>query len=273
MKLPRRNFLHLAAGAAALPAMPCFAWAQNYPTRPVRIIVGFPAGGRADTVARIIGPWLSQRLGQPVVIENRPGASSTLAAQAVVNSPPDGYTLLSLGGSALMATLITSGPFELQRDLAPGSGTTDYPMVLVAHPSVPAKTVAELISAGQGKAGHDQHGLVRYRLGVALGGRAVQDDGRRQSAACALSRRSADGHRSGRRTGAGGLRRDGDIAAAHPLRRPARARGGGQLAIRHAAGRADHRRDAAWIRGEDLGRGLRARRHASGDHQTAQPRD
>src|SRR5215831_3452403 len=108
MKLPRRNFLHLAAGAAALPVVPRIAFAQAYPTRPVRLIVGFPPGGGADTVARIIGPWLSQRLGQPVVIENRPGASSTLAAQAVVNSPPDGYTLLSLGGSALMPT----GTFE-----------------------------------------------------------------------------------------------------------------------------------------------------------------
>src|SRR5499433_466806 len=104
MKLPRRTFLQLAAGAAALPAVSRIAWAQSYPTRPVRLIVGFPPGGGADTVARIIGPWLSQRLGQPVVIENRPGASSTLAAQAVVNSPPDGYTLLLLGGSALMAT-------------------------------------------------------------------------------------------------------------------------------------------------------------------------
>src|SRR5262247_4555540 len=115
MKLPRRKFLHLAAGAAALPAVSRFAFAQAYPSRPVRIIVGFPPGGGADTTARIIGPWLSQRLGQPVVIENRPGASSTLAAQAVVNSPPDGYTLLLLGGSALMATLITSVPFDLQR--------------------------------------------------------------------------------------------------------------------------------------------------------------
>src|SRR5215831_16264381 len=91
MKLPRRTFLELAAGAAVLPAVSRIAWAQTYPTRPVRLIVGFPPGGGADTVARIIGPWLSQRLGQPVVIENRPGASSTLAAQAVVNSPPDGY--------------------------------------------------------------------------------------------------------------------------------------------------------------------------------------
>src|ERR1700746_915076 len=116
MKLPRREFLHLAAGAAALQIVSGSARAQAYPLRPVRLIVGFPPGGGADTAARIIGPWLSQRLRQPVVLENRPGASSTLAAQAVVNSPPDGYTLLLLGGSALMATLITSVPFDLQQD-------------------------------------------------------------------------------------------------------------------------------------------------------------
>jgi tripartite-type tricarboxylate transporter receptor subunit TctC len=153
MKLPRRQFLHLAASAAALPAVSRIARAQAYPSRPVRLIVGFPPGGGADTAARIIGPWLSQRLGQPVVIENRPGASSTLAAQAVVNSPPDGYTLLLLGGSALMATLITSVSFDLQRDLAPVSGLTDNPMVLVAHPSVPAKTVAQLIALAKAKPG------------------------------------------------------------------------------------------------------------------------
>jgi tripartite-type tricarboxylate transporter receptor subunit TctC len=153
MKLARRRFLHLAAGAAALPAASRSTWAQVYPTRPVRLIVGFPPGGGADTIARIIGPWVSQRLGQPVVIENRPGASSTLAVQAVVNSLPDGYTLLLLGGSALMATLIISVPFDLQRDLAPVSGLTDIPMLLVAHPSVPAKTVAELIALAKAKPG------------------------------------------------------------------------------------------------------------------------
>src|SRR4029077_2213940 len=181
MKLPRRKFLHLAAGAAALPIMSGSARAQAYPSRPVRLIVGFPPGGGADTTARIIAPWLSQRLTQPVIIENRPGASSTLAAQAVVNSPPDGYTLLLLGGAALMATLITSVPFDLQRDLAPVSGLTDLPMVLVAHPSVPAKTFAELIalakakpgtismgSFGSGSASHLAGGLARVEAGVNL---------------------------------------------------------------------------------------------------------
>src|SRR5262249_9361178 len=99
MKLPRRNFLHLAAGAAALPAVSCFAWAQAYPTRPVRLIVGFPAGGVADLFARLIGQWLSERLGQPFIIENRPGAGGNLAAEAVVKATPDGYTLLMVGSN------------------------------------------------------------------------------------------------------------------------------------------------------------------------------
>src|SRR5262249_44895086 len=105
MKLPRRQFLHLAAGAAALPAASRIARAPAYPSRPVRWIIGFPAGGGADTVARIVGPWLSERLGQQVVVENRPGASSNIAVQAVVNSPPDGYTLLFYGASALVNTI------------------------------------------------------------------------------------------------------------------------------------------------------------------------
>jgi tripartite-type tricarboxylate transporter receptor subunit TctC len=180
MKPPRRRFLHLAAGAAALPAVTRFAWAQAYPARPVRWIIGFPPGGGADTVARIIGPWLSERLGQPVIIENRPGASTNIAVQAVVNSPPDGYTLLFLGASAVVNTsLFESLPFDLQRDIAPVSGLIDYPMVMVAHPSVPAKTVAELIvhakanpgkvtmaSFGTGSASHLAGELFKLMAGV-----------------------------------------------------------------------------------------------------------
>src|SRR5262245_44163640 len=99
MKLPRRNFLHLAAGAAALPAVSRFAWAQAYPSRPVRLIVGWPPGGTTDIAARLIAQWLTERLGQPVVVENWPGAGSSLAAEAVVRSPPDGYTLLAVTSS------------------------------------------------------------------------------------------------------------------------------------------------------------------------------
>jgi tripartite-type tricarboxylate transporter receptor subunit TctC len=154
MKLPRRRFLHLTVGAAALPAMSRVARAQGYPTRPIRWIVGFPPGGGADTVARIMGPWLTERLGQPIIIENRPGASTNIAVQAVINSPADGYTLLFLGLSSVVnASLFASLPFDLQRDIAPVSGLIDYPMVMAAHPSVPAKTVAEIIAYAKANPG------------------------------------------------------------------------------------------------------------------------
>ncbi|HEY6996278.1 MAG TPA: tripartite tricarboxylate transporter substrate binding protein [Xanthobacteraceae bacterium] len=176
----RRRFLTWAAGAAALPATWRFAGAQAYPTRPVRWIVGFPPGGGADTVARIVAPWLSDRLGQQVVVENRPGASTNIAVQAVVSSPPDGYTLLFYGASSVVNTSIFANlPFDVQRDIAPVSGLVAYPMVLVAHPSVPAKTVAELIayakatpgkvtmaSFGTGSASHLAGELFKMMAGV-----------------------------------------------------------------------------------------------------------
>ena len=141
MKLPRRQFLHLASVAVALPALSRNARAQAYPSKPLRWIVGFPPGGGADTVARVMGNWLSERLGQPIIVENRPGAGTNIAVQAVVNSPPDGYTLLFLGASAIVNTSMYENlPFNLQRDIAPVSGLIDYPMVMIAHPSVPAKT-------------------------------------------------------------------------------------------------------------------------------------
>jgi tripartite-type tricarboxylate transporter receptor subunit TctC len=154
MKPPRRDFLRLAAAAAALATGPRIAWAQTYPVRPLRWIVGFPPGGGADTVARIMGPWLSERLGQQVIIENRPGASTNIAAQAVVNSPPDGYTLLFYGASTVVNTSIFHNlPFNVLRDIAPVSGLVAYPMLLAAHPSVPAKTVAELIAHAEANPG------------------------------------------------------------------------------------------------------------------------
>src|SRR5437588_10057724 len=121
MKLPhRRKFLHLAAGAAALPAFSHFASAQGYPTRPIRFIAGFAAGGAVDIVARLMGQWLSERLGQPVVIENRPGAGGNIAVDAVVNAPPDGYTLLLAGvNNAIGATFYDKLSFNFMRDIAP----------------------------------------------------------------------------------------------------------------------------------------------------------
>ena len=182
MKLPRRRFLHLATGAAALPVVPRIARAQSYPMRPVRWIVGFPPGGGADTVTRILGQWLSERLGQQVIIENRPGASTNIAAQAVINSPPDGYTLLFYGASTLINTsMFPNLPFDVRRDIAPVSGLVAYPMLLVANPSVPATTVTELIahakanpgkvtmaSFGTGSASHLAGELFKMMAGINL---------------------------------------------------------------------------------------------------------
>ena len=154
VKLPRRKFLHLAAGGAALPAFSRIARAQAYPSRPVRWIVGFPPGGGADTVTRIVGQPLSERLGQQVIIENRPGASTNIAAQAVINSPPDGYTLLYYGASTLInASMFPNLPFDVRRDIAPVSGLAAFPMMLVVNPSVPAKTVPELIAHAKANPG------------------------------------------------------------------------------------------------------------------------
>jgi tripartite-type tricarboxylate transporter receptor subunit TctC len=154
MKLPRRRFLQLAGGGLTLPAILRPARAQAYPSKPLRWIIGFPAGGGADTAARIMEPWLSKRLGQPVIIENRPGASTNIAVQAVVNAPPDGYTMLWHGLSSVVnASLFVNLPFDIQRDIAPVAGIVSYPMIMVAHPSVPAKNVAELIALAKAKPG------------------------------------------------------------------------------------------------------------------------
>jgi tripartite-type tricarboxylate transporter receptor subunit TctC len=150
----RRQFLRLAGAAAILPAMAQRARAQSYPARPLRWVVGFPPGGGADIVSRIMAPWLSERLGQPVVIENKPGASSNISIQAVVNSPPDGYTLLFVPASAAVnVTLFDQLPFNLLRDITPVSGLIDFPLVMVANPSFPAKTVAELVAHAKANPG------------------------------------------------------------------------------------------------------------------------
>jgi tripartite-type tricarboxylate transporter receptor subunit TctC len=154
MKLPRRRFLHLAAGAAALPAISRVASAQAYPTRPVRWIVGFAPGGGNDIVARLMGQWLSERLGQPVVIENRPGAATNIATEAVVRAPPDGYTLLFVAtSSAINATLYEKLNFNFIRDIAPVAGILRIPNVMVVNPSVPAKTVPEFIAYAKSNPG------------------------------------------------------------------------------------------------------------------------
>jgi tripartite-type tricarboxylate transporter receptor subunit TctC len=154
MKLPRRNFLHLAAGAAALPAASRIAWAQAYPSRPVRIIVGFPAGGTGDITARLIGQWLSERLAQPFIVENRPGAAGNIAAETVVRAPADGHTLLmTVATHTVNASLFDKLSFNLVRDIAPVAGFIRSPLVLEVHPSVPVKTLPEFVARAKANPG------------------------------------------------------------------------------------------------------------------------
>jgi tripartite-type tricarboxylate transporter receptor subunit TctC len=168
IKFPRRRFLHLAAGAAALPAVARVARAQAYPTRPVRLIVGFAAGGPADISARLIGQWLSERLGQTFIIENRPGAGGNLATEMVVRARPDGYTLLEASSTnAWNTTLYRNLSFDFIRDIAPVASVCRYAGVMVVNQSVPADTVPEFIayakanpgkmSMGSGGAGAPSH--------------------------------------------------------------------------------------------------------------------
>ena len=177
--LGRRRFLHLAAGAAALPAVSRIARAQTYPTRPVRVIVGYAAGGTCDILARLIGQWLSERLGQPFVIENRPGAGSNIGTEVVAHAPPDGYTLLVFNAAPLInASLYDKLNYNFFRDIAPVASINRMPLVLAVNPSVPAKTFPDHRLC-QGQSGQDQHGIGRQRDAAPPGRRAVQDDCRR----------------------------------------------------------------------------------------------
>jgi tripartite-type tricarboxylate transporter receptor subunit TctC len=154
MKLPRRRFLRLAAGAAALPPVSRLAWAQAYPTRPVHLVVGFAAGGGQDVLARLLGQWLSERLGQSFVVENRPGAGGNIGAEAVVRAAPDGYTLLVIGPpNAINATLYDKLNFDFVRDIAPVAGISRMPNVMEVNPSFPAKTVPEFIAYAKANPG------------------------------------------------------------------------------------------------------------------------
>src|SRR5262245_34882056 len=180
MKLPRRQFLHLAAGAAARPAASRVAWAQAYPSRPVRLIVPAPAGGSFDITARLMGQWLSERLGQPFVIENRPGAGTNIGTEAVVRAPADGYTLLMVGtAQAINATLYDKLNFNFVRDIAPIASIIREPNIMVLNPPVPAKTVPDFIayakanprkinmaSSGIGSSPHVAGELFRIMTGV-----------------------------------------------------------------------------------------------------------
>jgi tripartite-type tricarboxylate transporter receptor subunit TctC len=162
MKLPRRQFLHLAVGTAVLPAVTRVAKAETYPIRPVRVIVTFAAGGPNDIIARLMGQWLSERFGQQFVIENRPGAGGTIGTEVVVNAPPDGYTLvLASPANAINATLYGNLSYNFIRGIAPVAGIALAPSVMEVHPSVPAKTVPEFIAYANANPG---------RINMASGG-------------------------------------------------------------------------------------------------------
>jgi len=180
MNLPRRKFLHLAAGAAALPAVSRLTWAQAYPTRPVRMIVPFPPGNAPDVVGRLIGQWLSERLGQQLVVDNRPGAGANIGTEAALKAPPDGYTLLmAVGTNATNATLYDNLKFNFGRDIAPVASIALTANIMLVHPSVPARTVPEFIayaksnpdklsmaSSGSGSAPHTSGELFKIMAGV-----------------------------------------------------------------------------------------------------------
>jgi tripartite-type tricarboxylate transporter receptor subunit TctC len=182
MKLPRREFLHLAAGAATLSAASPLAWADTYPSRPVRIVVGYAAGGAPDILARLVGQWLSHRLGQPFVVENRPGANGTIAIETVMKAAADGYTLLALAvPDAVNATLYPSPNYNFVRDVAPVAATTRDPDVMVVNASFSAKTVPEFInfakanpgkinmaSPGVGSSPHMAGELFKYMTGIEM---------------------------------------------------------------------------------------------------------
>ncbi len=270
MKSPRRKFLRLAAGAAALPAVSRLAWAQAYPSRPVRIIVGFPAGGQIDIIARLIGQWLSERLGQQFYVDNRPGAASNIATEALVRAAADGHTLfLANATNAVNASLFDKLSFDFIRDTVPVASINRIPLVLEAHPAFPARTVAELIA--HAKANPDKVSLASPPKGTApfmaaelfkmMGGvemlrvpyrgsaQMVPDliGGQVQVAFDGISS-SIEHIRTGKLQGAGG----GDGGAP-----------GG------VAGGPDRRRVAARLRGERLVRRGRAPQHAERDHRQA----
>jgi tripartite-type tricarboxylate transporter receptor subunit TctC len=202
MKLPRRAFLHLAASAAAVPAVSRIAQAQTYPTRPVRIIVPFTPAGSTDIVARLIGQWLSERLGQQFVVENRPGAGTNIGTEAVVTAPADGYTLLLAGpANVISMALYDKLNFNFTRDIAPIASIMRFPFVMEVHPSVPTKTVAEFMAYTKANPG---------KVNMASAGkrnpfdwRAFQDDDRSQHTPRAVPRFRARPHRPDRRTGTG----------------------------------------------------------------------
>jgi hypothetical protein len=242
MKLPRRNFLHLAAGTAALPALSRIARAQAYPTRPVRVIVPFAPAGTTDIAARLMGQWLSERLGQQFVIENRPGASTTIGTEVVVRAPADGYTLLLVGtASAINTTLFESRlNYNFLRDIVPIAGMFRVPNVMVCIIGS-RQDRSRVYRLCQGKPGQDQRRVARRRDLKSLGWRTVQVDDWRRHGSYSVSRQRARANRSSRRTGAGRFRHHACLDRVHQGGQAARACGVHGHALARAAGPSDRR--------------------------------
>ena len=274
MTLPRRRFLHLAAGAVMLPAVSRIARAQAYPARPVRIVVGFTPAGATDILARLIGQWLSERLGQTFIVENRPGAGSNIGTEAVVRAPADGYTLLLVApANAINATLYDKLNFNFIRDIAPVAGLIRVANVMEVNPSLPAKTLPEFIayakanpgkvnygSAGTGSQQHVAGELFKMMAGIDMvhvpyrgGGPALADlMGGQVQLFFGTTASTIELHQERQAARAGGDHRD---------------------ALAGAAGRSDRGRVRAGLRGELVVRHRRAQEHARRDHRQAQQGD
>ena len=264
MTLHRRRFLRLAGAAVALPAVSRGALAQAYPARPVKLVIGYPPGGSADITARLVAQFLGERLGQPLIVESRPGAGTNIATETVINAPADGYTLLLVApANAINATLYEKLNHNYLRDTAQIAGLIRFPNVIVVHPSVPVTTVPELIALPEGQSRQAQHGLVRQRLDHPYVGRAVQDDDRHRHDPRAVSRRRACADRSDRRAGADHVRQCADRGRVHQVRQAARARRDQHDALPCVAGSSDGRRYRAGLRGKRVVRPRRAEEHAA----------
>src|SRR5262249_53274420 len=245
MKLPRRKFLHLAAGAASIAAMSRIAAAQAYPSRLVRIIVPFPAGQATDTMARLMGQSLSERLGQPFVIENRTGAGGNIGTESVVRAAPDGYTLLLVGlSNAMNATLYNKLNFNFIREIAPVASMGGAPYVMVINASVPAKTVSEFIAYAKANPG-------KLNMGSSGSGSVSHVFGERFKMMTGAER-----------TGANRFRHHILVHPVHQGRHAARAGGDNCDPFGCAAGYSDPGRIRAWLRGEPMVWGRCAEGHA-----------
>ena len=273
-KLPRREFLRVAGLAAASSILSHPALAQAYPARPVRLVVPFNAGGSTDIVGRIMCQWLTERLGQSFVVENKPGGGTNIATQMVVNSPADGYTLLyTVSTHAINPSLYKSLPFNFQRDIVAVGGLFEFPLVLVMNPQVPANNLAEFIAyakANPGKVNMASFGVKTIsHLSIEL----LKTLDRHRLRPRPLHRRRADGDRHHCRPGPGRCRCAAEFAAAHQERLDARACHPVACADAALAGRADRGRAHPGLRGHRMERCRRAEGHAARDRRAPQPRD